>query len=178
MTSNSASSRRTTGRLTTTSRSISACAGTSSGIRRISISRLRSSCIDSLNTEISPGLTYGQSLGLSTDPNVAIDINNYLSDGNNREAFKDAFQPRLGFSYDLGGDQAHVFFGGVGRAYDRTLYDYLQLEQNKFALAQAEVRFNTADHPCPVNGSSCVTWNPAFAEDVGNAAGVAQWHGG
>jgi len=43
------------------------------------------------------------------------------------------------------------------------LYDYLQLEQTKFALATAEVRFNTADHPCTVNGSSCVTWDPAFA---------------
>jgi outer membrane receptor protein involved in Fe transport len=124
--------------------------------------------LDSFNTEIAPGLTYGESLGLSTNPNVAIDINDYITDGDTREAFKDAFQPRLGFSYDLGADQAHVIFGGVGRAYDRTLYDYLQLEQNKFALAQAEVRINTADHPCPVNGSSCVNWNPAFAEDVGN----------
>ena len=79
----------------------------------------------------------------------------------------DAFQPRLGFSYDLGGDQAHVIFGGAGRAYDRTLYDYLQLEQTKFALATAEVRFNTVDHPCTVNGSTCVTWDPAFASDPG-----------
>ena len=37
-----------------------------------------------------------------------------------------------------------MIFGGAGRAYDRTLYDYLQLEQTKFALATAEVRFNTA----------------------------------
>jgi len=123
--------------------------------------------LDSLNTEISPGLTYGQSLGLSTDPNVAIDINDYISTGNNRKAQDDAFQPRFGFSYDLGGDQAHVIFGGAGRAYDRTLYDYLQLEQTKFALATAEVRFNTVDHPCTVNGSSCVTWDPAYAGDPG-----------
>ena len=38
---------------------------------------------------------------------------------------------------------AHVIFGGAGRAYDRTLYDYLQLEQTKFALATSELRFNT-----------------------------------
>jgi outer membrane receptor protein involved in Fe transport len=119
--------------------------------------------LDSLNTEVSPGVTYGQSLGLSSDPNVAIDINDYLSNGHNREAKTDAFQPRFGFSYDLSGDQAHVIFGGAGRAYDRTLYDYLQLEQTKFALATAEVRFNTAEHPCTVNGSSCVNWDPAFA---------------
>jgi outer membrane receptor protein involved in Fe transport len=121
--------------------------------------------LDSFNTEISPGLTYGQSLGLSADPNVSLDINDYISDGSNREAQKDAIQPRLGFSYDIGGDQEHVFFGGAGRAYDRTLYDYLQLEQTKFTLATTEVRINTADHPCVVNGTSCVTWNPQFASD-------------
>ncbi len=54
--------------------------------------------IDSLNTEISPGLTYGQSLGLSSDPNTAIDINDYISTGNNRDPYENAFQPRLGFS--------------------------------------------------------------------------------
>jgi outer membrane receptor protein involved in Fe transport len=119
--------------------------------------------LDSLNTEVSPGVTYGQSLGLSADPNVGIDINDYISTGNNRKARDDAFQPRFGFSYDIGGDQAHVIFGGAGRAYDRTLYDYLQLEQTKFALATAEVRFNTVEHPCTVNGSNCVNWDPAFA---------------
>ena len=123
--------------------------------------------LDSFNTIVSPGVTYGQSLGLSTDPNVALDINDYISTGNNRKAFDSAFQPRLGFSYDIGGDQAHVIFGGAGRAYDRTLYDYLQLEQTKFALATAEVRFNTVEHPCTVNGSNCVTWNPAYASDPG-----------
>ncbi|MEO8017584.1 MAG: TonB-dependent receptor, partial [Pseudomonadota bacterium] len=120
--------------------------------------------LDSLNTEISPGLTYGESLGLSTDPNVRLDINNYISTGNNRKAYEGEFQPRFGFAYDLGADQQHVIFGGAGRAYDRTLFDYLQLEQTKFALATSELRINTADHPCTLN-SSCVTWNPAFASD-------------
>jgi outer membrane receptor protein involved in Fe transport len=123
--------------------------------------------LDAFNTEISPGLTYGESLGLSSDPNTAIDINDYISTGNNRKAQKDAFQPRVGFSYDFGGDQRHVIFGGAGRAYDRTLYDYLQLEQTKFALATTEVRFNTADHPCVVNGTNCVNWDPNFASDPG-----------
>ncbi|HUQ12172.1 MAG TPA: TonB-dependent receptor [Steroidobacteraceae bacterium] len=121
--------------------------------------------VDMLNTEISPGLTYGQSLGLSSDPNVAVDINDYISTGNNRKEQTDAFQPRLGFSYDLGADQSHVIFGGAGRAYDRTLYDYLQLEQTKFVLATTEVRINTTDHPCAVNGTSCLTWDPNFAAD-------------
>jgi outer membrane receptor protein involved in Fe transport len=121
--------------------------------------------LDALNAEISPGLTYGESLGLSSDPNVRLDINDYISDGSNRSAYTKEFQPRLGFAYDLGADQQHVIFGGAGRAYDRTLYDYLQLEQTKFALASADVRFNDATHPCTVNGTDCVNWDPAFAQN-------------
>jgi outer membrane receptor protein involved in Fe transport len=122
--------------------------------------------VDAFNQEVSPGVTYGQSLGLSQDPNTRLDINDYISTGNNRDPYKGAIQPRLGFSYDLGGDQQHVIFGGAGRAYDRNLYDRLQLEQTKFALAQAEVRFNTVDHPCIVTGTGCVNWDPAYANDI------------
>jgi outer membrane receptor protein involved in Fe transport len=122
--------------------------------------------LDSLNTEISPGLTYGESLGLSSDPDTAFDINDYLGTGNNRDPYKDAFQPRFGFAYDIRGDQQYVIFGGAGRAYDRTLYDYLQLEQTKFALATSELRFNTADHPCTPS-ASCVAWDPVYAQDPG-----------
>jgi outer membrane receptor protein involved in Fe transport len=127
--------------------------------------------LDSLNTEISPGLTYGESLGLSSDPNTAIDINDYLSTGDNRDPYTDAFQPRLGFSYDIGGDQRYIIFGGAGRAYDRTLYDYLQLEQTKFALATSELRFNTPDHPCAPS-ASCVAWDPVYAQDPGAIAAL------
>lgn len=120
--------------------------------------------LDMLDTEVAPGVTYGQSLALSSDPNVALDINDYISTGNNRKEQTDTFQPRLGFSYDIGADQQHVVFGGVGRAYDRTLYDYLQLEQTKFTLATTTMLFNTPDHPCTPS-ASCITWDPAFAND-------------
>ncbi len=129
--------------------------------------------IDSFNT-VAPdtGRPYRERFGLSSDPNVAVNIDDYISTGNNREAYKKAFQPRLGFSYDFAADERHVLFGGAGRAYDRTLYDYLQLEQTKFALATADVRFNVADgvaaHACTPTvpaSPSCVTWNPQFASD-------------
>jgi outer membrane receptor protein involved in Fe transport len=122
--------------------------------------------LDALNTEISPGVTYAESLGLSSDPHTAVDVNDYISNGHNRKAQKDEIQPRLGFSWDLMADQRHVIFGGAGRSYDRTLYDYLQLEQTKFALATTEVRFDSADgiptHACTVNGVACRTWDPQF----------------
>jgi outer membrane receptor protein involved in Fe transport len=133
--------------------------------------------LDALNTEVAPGVTYGQSLGLSSDPHTAIDINDYISTGNNREPYKGAVQPRLGFSYDIGADQRHVVFGGAGRAYDRNLYDYLQVEQTKFTLASTELRFNTADHPCTPS-ASCVAWDPAYAQDPNALAALLNGRAG
>jgi outer membrane receptor protein involved in Fe transport len=132
--------------------------------------------LDSLNTLVdtdnngSPDTPYRDTLNASSDPNVAIDIDDYISTGDNREVYKGAFQPRLGFSYDFGGDQRHVLFGGAGRAYDRTLYDYLQLEQNKFALATTTVEFDLGGtdpaHDCDqVANFNCIAWDPAYLTD-------------
>ena len=62
------------------------------------------------------GQTYGQSLALG-----GVNIRDYYSTGSNRKPFKRAFQPRVGFSYDINGDLNTVIFGGAGRAYDRTM---------------------------------------------------------
>ena len=51
-----------------------------------------------------------------------IDPEDYISDGDNRDPFYGAFQPRLGVSYDVHGDRDLVFFGGAGRYYDRQLF--------------------------------------------------------
>jgi hypothetical protein len=47
----------------------------------------------------------------------------YFTDGDDRPAFKGAIQPRLGFSYDVGGEGRTAIFGGYGRYYDRVLYN-------------------------------------------------------
>ncbi len=123
--------------------------------------------LDAINTIVTPdGKTYGETLGLSSDPDVAFNINNYLSDGHNRKAPKYEFQPRLGFSYDTQADERHVIFGGYGRSYDRNLYDYLQLEQTKMALGQAEFRFDTPDHHCTVGSGNCIAWDPIYLNGV------------
>lgn len=59
-----------------------------------------------------------------TPPNIVAALrgrvdDSYFSTGNEREPFTDAFQPRLGFSYDVRGNSKSVIFGGVGRYYDR-----------------------------------------------------------
>jgi len=132
--------------------------------------------IDSFNSVASPAdfpgatLPYIQQLAQSSDPKVRLDLNDYISNGHNRKPDKGEIQPRLGFSYDIGADQQHVIFGGAGRAYDRTLYDYLQLEQTKFALATTDIKINTTDsnptHACTPNATTCRTWDPAFLTDA------------
>ncbi|WP_250626184.1 TonB-dependent receptor [Pinirhizobacter soli] len=104
-----------------------------------------------------PGQTYAQTLAKG-----GVNINDYISNGKNRHPYNKEWQPRLGFSYDLFGDEAHVIHGGAGRSYDRNLYDYLQLEQTKSAIPIQQVNFNTAERPCDLTASNCIAWNPAY----------------
>jgi len=86
----------------------------------------------------------------------------YISTGSNRHAFKDAWQPRLGFSYDLNADQRHVIFGGAGRSYDRNLFDSLQLEDNRTSYGRYNFYFTDADGLCRRPANDCVAWNPDY----------------
>lgn len=107
------------------------------------------------------GQTYAETLALG-----GIDISNFISTGDNREAFKDAWQPRVGFSYDLFADQRHVFFGGIGRAYDRNLFDYLQLEQTKATYPSYSYYINTEEHPCDTSNSNCLDWDESLRDQA------------
>jgi outer membrane receptor protein involved in Fe transport len=109
----------------------------------------------------SPGQTYGQSLAKG-----GVNPADYVNNGHNRSAYTGEIQPRLGFSYDIMGDQKAVVFGGAGRAYDRDLYDYLQLEQTKAALSEPTINFNVPGHNC--SGTNCVAWDPKYLNGVGN----------
>ena len=108
-----------------------------------------------------PGETYAQALLKG-----GLNVNDYISTGNNR-SLKGHFQPRLGFSYDLNGDEQHVIFGGAGRAYDRNLFDVMSLENSKNALSEPTIHFKTA---AGLNGCSlasptsndCVAWDPKY----------------
>jgi len=113
------------------------------------------------------GVTYAQQLAAG-----GVNINDYISNGHNRSAVKDAWQPRLGFSYDLNGDEQHVFFGGIGRSYDRDLYDYLQLEQTKFALSEPKIYFSSASQPC--KGNPCFAWDPSKYTSVSALQALVQ----
>ena len=108
------------------------------------------------------GQTYAQALALG-----GVNVAEYISTGHNRNAFDNEWQPRLGFSYDINADEAHVLHGGAGRAYDRDLYDYLQVEQTKSTLPQFTFYFPNELHPCNP-GQQCVAFDPAFLNGLSN----------
>lgn len=100
--------------------------------------------------------SYAEQLALG-----GVDLADYVSDGSSRKADKNNWAPRLGFSYDLNGDEQHVIFGGAGRSYDRNLYDYMGLEQVKSALSGYTIRFAETSGCTPTPGQ-CVSWDPAY----------------
>ena len=101
--------------------------------------------------------------------NAGFNINDYIATGSNRNSYKGAVQPRIGFSYDLGANQRVVLFGGYGRAYDRNLFDYLQLERTKGTFPTVNFNFSgDPQHPC--TGATCVAWDPRYL----TAAGLAE----
>ena len=102
------------------------------------------------------GQTYAQTLAKG-----GVNINNYISTGNNRSAPKNEFQPRLGLSYDLNGDEEHVIHAGAGRSYDRDLYEGLQVEQTKASLSDITLTFPNQYHTCPA-GPTCLAFDPSF----------------
>ncbi len=104
--------------------------------------------------------------------NTDYDIDDYIPGTGKRDNFKGAIQPRLGFSYDLTGDQRHVIFGGAGRAYDRNLFDYMAREYYGGAFTTYSINFSTPLHTCAPS-SSCIPFNPALLTPEGLAAFTA-----
>lgn len=118
------------------------------------------------------GATYPQASSYAAQLALGgLDINDYISNGHNRKADKNNWAPRLGFSYDINGDQKHVIFGGAGRSYDRNLYDYMGLEQVKSALAGYTIQFAESSGCTPTPGS-CVSWNPSYLGGTDALAGL------
>jgi outer membrane receptor protein involved in Fe transport len=98
-----------------------------------------------------------------------IDPEDYISDGSNRKPFYGAFQPRVGFAYDVKGDRDLVFFGGAGRYYDRQLFIQGVIEQLTNSNRIIQLFFCPNGGPAQGNGSGssasdCRQWNNALRE--------------
>jgi len=131
---------------------------------------------------ISPpaGQTYDQSLARG-----GINIRDFISTGNSRETYKGAFQPRLGFSYDLRGDRATVVFGGYGRAYDRTMANHALDEKQKNAQPNGEIWLIRNDHEMPFTDQFSLglrqalgQWNGEIGFLYSHARNQFVWYGG
>lgn len=113
-----------------------------------------------------PGQTYADSLALG-----GVNIADYISNGNSRKAFKGAFAPRVGFSYDVFGDRNSVIFGGWGRSYDRTMANHALDELQKNQAPNGEIWLIRNDFEMPYADQISVglrqalspTWNGEIA---------------
>ena len=81
---------------------------------------------------------------------------NYFSDGDDREPKTDMFQPRLGFSYDLFATGRTVLFGGIGRYYDRNLFNNTLDERFRLQHAVYDFAFSPNGEP------GTVPWDPRY----------------
>jgi hypothetical protein len=129
---------------------------------------------------VAPGQTYDQSLALG-----GINIRDYIADGKSRKAFKGAFQPRIGFSYDIKGDQDAVVFGGFGRAYDRTIANHMLDEVQKNGVPGGEIWLVKNDHKMPYTDQfslglrkGLMGWNGEVGVNYVRGYNQFNWFGG
>jgi Carboxypeptidase regulatory-like domain/TonB dependent receptor len=94
-----------------------------------------------------------------------VDTNRYFTDGDDRPPFYGAWQPRLGFSYDLFGTGRTVAFGGWGRHFDRVLYN--DTLDERFRLQYAVRTFRFSVDGAPRDGQPTIVWNPSYLSVAG-----------
>jgi hypothetical protein len=88
----------------------------------------------------------------------------YFATGNNRKPYRNEYQPRFGFSYDLRGDSKSVLFGGAGRYYDR-LYLNVATEE-RFHLQFPTFTFAFVPPGTTPTGNQIV-WDPKYLSVAG-----------
>ncbi|HEY1225103.1 MAG TPA: TonB-dependent receptor [Brevundimonas sp.] len=87
----------------------------------------------------------------------------YITDG--RDAFTGAWQPRIGFSYDVFNDERTVIFGGAGRYYDRVGFNFAFDERFKPFQFNKEIFFSVAGGMR--GGVNTVAWDPIYLTPAG-----------
>jgi hypothetical protein len=98
-------------------------------------------------------------------------VNDFISTGHNRHADLNNIAPRIGFSYDLNGDQKTVFYGGYGRFYDRTLFRAAAEEQLLSQFQHGTLLFSKDG--LPRNGQPTIKFDPSFLTPAGFQALLA-----
>ena len=130
---------------------------------------------------VTPGQTYDQSLAKG-----GINIRDYIANGSGRKSFTGAIQPRVGFSYDITGDKNLVAFGGVGRAYDRTIADYAIAEMaNNAVLGSGDIYLIKNNYKMPYTDQFSLglrkgidAWNTEIGFTYSDARNQFNWTSG
>lgn len=111
--------------------------------------------------------------------NADYDIDDFISTGKERKAFKGAWQPRVGFSYKIDEDGRFTLFGGYGRSYDRTQFDFIQQELTQGVFGDRTFNFyvpgalDTSNLCSPRPSPTCVAWDPIYLTEAGRAQLIA-----
>jgi hypothetical protein len=92
---------------------------------------------------------------------------NYFSNGSNRSQFTNAFQPRVGFSYDLRGNGKSILFGGAGRYYDRLFLNATFDERYRLQFPVYRIQFSPDGRP------GTIRFDPSYLTPAGLAGLVA-----
>jgi outer membrane receptor protein involved in Fe transport len=85
----------------------------------------------------------------------------YFSNGSNRSQYKNAFQPRLGFSFDLTGTGRSILFGGAGRYFDRLFLNATLDERYRLQFPVYRIAFSPDGRP------GTIQWNPSYLTPAG-----------
>lgn len=93
-------------------------------------------------------------------------IDDYFTDGDDREGITNMFQPRLGISYDLFASGKTVLFGGWGRYYDRIIYNASLDERFRLQYKVGTFRFSRDGSPTPA-GFPTVAWRDEYLTPAG-----------
>ena len=101
-----------------------------------------------------------------------VDNARYFTDGDDRPPFYSAWQPRVGFSYDITGKGQTIAFGGWGRYYDRVLYNSTLDE--RFRLQYATRTFQFSRDGGIRDGVQTIVWDPSYLSVAGLESIIAQ----
>jgi len=85
----------------------------------------------------------------------------YFSNGSQRKPYKDEFQPRLGFTYDLSGENKSIVFGGFGKYYDRLFLNATLDERYRLQYPVYRIEFS------PDGRTGTIKWNDSYFTQAG-----------
>src|SRR5260221_11047923 len=91
----------------------------------------------------------------------------YFSNGSQRKPYKDEFQPRLGFTYDLSGAGKSILFGGYGKYYDRLFLNATLDERYRLQFPVYRIEFSPDGRPATIK------WQDSYLSKAGLNALIA-----